>query len=270
MASFPDMFSALGNTWLFSQIKTVIQSGTYPKQETLAFMQKSWFEKGKPGLPYYQELQKLFEGYRTPTTPGEIATPLPPGYPANLPRPYYLPDERIVLKPVPVTFEQLSNADVGWIMVALQNAINMYSREPYPINWTVQNKGSGFGDIVACAEPPGADMIKNMFHFVFWRFHNFSKPPDVGGDPLGQMILSTVLSFIPGGKIVGNTLGLLSNALMDSTPVTNLPPPAPGTGSGNVAPGAAGAGDTEKPNYLLWGGIAAALLGIYVWYDSDS
>jgi hypothetical protein len=220
-------------------------------------MRSSLVQAGSPPFT----VSSYIKNYVTPIDKGDIRCEVPPGYPANLPAPYYLSDKRIVLKKVPVNFE-LSNADVAWIMVALQNAINVYSPRPYPINWEVAGKGSGFGRIVECVKKD--DTAAN---FVLWKFYDFSPQPDVGGDPLGKMLLGTVLSFIPGGNLIGNTLGLLSN-MFGNQPGTNLPPPASGSGSGNVTPGGGG-GQVEDKKFNIWPWVAGAFAALAVYFYDD-
>lgn len=250
----------IGNSMLLLRIKRITESGVYPGSGEVIAMRLSLIEDGPPPL----NVRQYIEGYKTPIEKTDIATELPPGYPSALPRPYYLPDGRIVLKPVPVPYE-ISNNDIAWIMVALQNAINTYSRHPYTINWEVPGKGSGFGHIYQTCK---ADT--NPVNFAMWKFYDYSSPPDVGGDPLGQQILGSILSFIPGGSLIGNTLNVLGNMIQGGPTTTNLPPPAPGKGSESVTTG--GSSETTDPgrkpvNWLLTAGIALALL--IATYDSD-
>lgn len=248
-----------GNLQLGSLIKKIATVNYYPSELEVYLMRSLLVEGGPPPL----NTQDYIKNYSTPISETDIPCELPPGYPANLPRPYYLPgDGRIVLKKVPVIFE-LSNADIGWVMVALQNAINTYSRHPYPINWEVAKYGSGFGHIYETCKQ---DITPN--NFVFWKFWNYAEPPDTGGDPLGQMFLGTVLKLIPFGNIVGNTLNLFSTMTAGSGPTTNLPPPLPGTGSGNTSPvqqdgEQPGGGATDKSNWWIWAAVAAGGLILY-------
>ena len=229
----------VGNMQLYSRIKAIVQGSVYPSEGEVGWMRMSLVNDGMPP-PMTRD---LIDSYVTPIFKTDIQTELPPGYPAALPRPYYLPDDgRIVLKPVPVAYN-LSNENVAWIMAALQNAINKYSRHPYPINWEVPNQGSGFGRIVQTCKKDS-----NPANFVLWKFYDYSLPPDVGGDPLGQQLLGSVLSLIPGGGLIGQTVGLLSNYVQGGTTTTNLPPPAPGTGSSSVAVGEPAPQSGKKSN----------------------
>ena len=249
------MAVSIGNSTLGLLIRKIVDNNLYPSEFDVSRMRTSLIEGGMP--PF--NIREVISRYVTPINEGDIRCETPPGYPANLPAPYYLPDKRIVLKPVPVSYE-LSNVDVAWIMVALQNAVNLYSKHPYPVNWEVAGKGSGFGRIVECAQRD--DSPEN---FVMWKFHNFAVQPDVGGDPLGKMLLGTVLSFIPFGGIIGNTLGLLST-MQPGSGATNLPPPPAGSGSGNTYPGEEETGSDGTMNYTPWLIGAAVMAALLYWY----
>lgn len=202
--------------------------------------------------------------------------PVPPGYPDYLPKPT-LRDGGLYLDPYPVfpkmSFTKIPAKDIAWVMVALQPYIMQYSERPYDVNWVIDGWGSGKMHIVAALNGLYAGALPMTKPAPQENFLIHPKEP-TGFDKF----------MIKLGTQIGTLMGRLFDSIIPGTGATvkNLidreqwSPPAKPVDTSEVyediqqAEGG-GLNNTEgKPNYLLWAGIAAAAIGIYYLYESDS
>ncbi len=201
---------------------------------------------------------------------------VPPGYPSYLPKPT-LRDGGLYLDPYPTmpdkTVFTIDPKDFAWVMVALQPYVVEYAPQPYDVNWVIDGWGSGKVHIAQALtgkfqgainmgkvlpqrnflelprEPSGFDKFMYSFSQVL---------PDIMGK-LFNSVLPGTGQLVKG--LVGTSVWAPPTKPVDLTPViTDI---QGGEGGGLLSPG-------SKPNYLLWAGIAAAAVAIYVMYDSDS
>lgn len=199
---------------------------------------------------------------------------MPPGYPSYLPKPT-LRDGGLYLDPYPVmpdkTVFTINPKDIAWVMVALQPYVLQYAERPYDVNWVIDGWGSGKVHIAQALNGRFGGAFKMSKPLPQENFLEHPREPS-GFDKflislntqIGSLMGKLFESFIPGtGKTV--------KALIDRE---TWSPPAQPVDLSEVYEDIQGGGDVtaagSKTNYMLWAGIAAAAVAIYMIYDSDS
>lgn len=189
---------------------------------------------------------------------------LPAGYPSYLPRPYIDKYGRLVLRAVPLLNYELTQQDVGWIMTALQPAINRYAKHPYNITYET-SESSGYGWIKVICEQKIL-VLSNLMN----KYHDFLQDPYDQSSAVAKSIVAYA------GNLLFPGLGTVALTLVSPLTSQGASPQAifpttgnqPGIESAGTAPaGSTPVGDSGigAKNLLILGGLA--LLGLILLGD---